>query len=173
MNLTVLHEQAAELMVENELRPLDEQLTLTEIGDAVGRTKRALVRWRADPDFLDLLQQTRARWRDKIDDLPFVHRRGQLVELNRLYSITPDSAGLNKNTGLEILNVPAKAALLKQMADLAGLEPLDPEKAKEREHSSKDQLLATLVGIVNRHVDNPAAAIADPEPGPEPGGGAE
>lgn len=97
MNLNSTHLRAIQLLIDNTniAGQTENPRTvrhLHRLADKLGIKMRTLYKWRVDPDFQAEYQKTLDEWAKNLLEIPLAIKKRRLLELQRLYDITPDSA---------------------------------------------------------------------------------
>ena len=146
MKLTSQHHDAISLLIEGRYG----RKSLAEIAEEIGVTDRTLRRWRDEPVFQSAYSAALNIWRKDLSDIRLTERRERLTELERIYDCTPDSAGTNAKTGIEVSNASVKCRILDQIASEVGDKVEGPpadsdptEAAKEISTAVREMLALT------------------------------
>ena len=121
MKLTEQHRQAINILVSE--RASGRQLA--SIAEELGISERTLRRWRMMPAFQQAFEKGIDRWRRDLWSIPLSERKSRLMELQRLYTETPDSyiaRVVDTDPPITIYrsNAALKAKLLDQIAEEIG-----------------------------------------------------
>ena len=117
MEIRPYHIETIQILIEHSFAGT---LNKTGIAAEIGKTRRTIQNWCNDPDFQAAYAKELERWKADLSSVRFAERKARVIELQRLYDETPISAGVNKSSGLEVLNTTIKAKLLDQIAAEVG-----------------------------------------------------